>query len=343
MSTTLPALPWLARFRGRTPLQRYAAAVIVVVIGAIVAALVRPQFDFGLLPPFLAAVAVSAWFGGFGPGLLTGVLSIVAIDVFLTGPVGQIVLDGGELPRFAAFLLTAALIAALSASQQRVEAALRASEQRFRSIVEVANEGVWLLSAGAATVYANRRLAAILAADDELLTGRLLWDFVFADDVAALRELFARALRERLNSFEFRLRRADGAAAHVLIATSPVVDASGMAGVVALISDISERERAARELARANERFGLAVEAVQALIYDWEPGSDAIEWSRGLIDVIGWRPDEAPASAAWWSAQIHPADRARLDRLSRADRLAGDRFSNEYRVRHRAGHWVDVW
>ncbi|HET7094343.1 MAG TPA: PAS domain S-box protein, partial [Thermomicrobiales bacterium] len=338
MSTTLPASPWLARVRGRTPLQRYVAAVIVVVIGAVVAALLRPQFDFGLLPPFLAAVAVSAWFGGFGPGLLTGVLSVVAIDLILAGSIGQFALAGNELSRFAAFLLTAALIAALSASQQRVEAALRASEQRFRSIVEVANEGVWLLSAGGATVYANRRLAAILGADDELLTGRLLWEFVFPDDGAALRELFARAVRQRLDSFEFRLRRADGAAAHVLIATSPVIDASGMAGVVVLISDISERQRAARDLARANERFVLAAEAVQALIYDWEPGSDRIEWSPGLVDVIGWRPEEAPASDAWWSAQIHPADRQRLQRSPLAERLAGDRFSNEYRVRHRDGH-----
>ncbi|HEU5433671.1 MAG TPA: PAS domain S-box protein, partial [Thermomicrobiales bacterium] len=341
--TSLPASPWLARFRGRTALQRYLAAVIAVVIGAIVAALLRPQFDFGLLPPFLAAVAVSAWFGGFGPGLLTGVLSIVAIDVFLTGPVGQFVLDGGELPRFAAFLLTAALIAALSASQQRVESALRASEQRFRSIVEVANEGVWLLDAEGATVYANQRLAAILGVDGESMIGHSLWKFAFPEELPALRGRFAQALRERLASFEFRLRRADGATTHVLIAASPAPAASGMDGVVALITDISERHLAARDLARANERFGLAAEAVQALIYDWEPASDHVEWSPGLAAVTGWRPDEAPASDAWWTAQIHPVDRERAHRLAPAGRLAEDRFSNEYRVRHRDGHWVDVW
>jgi PAS domain S-box-containing protein len=339
----LPTLPWLARFRGRTALQRYAAAAIVVVIGAVAASLMRPQFDFGLLPPFLAAVAISAWFGGFGPGLLTGVLSIVAIDLFLSGPIGQFALAGNELPRFAAFLLTAALIAALSASQQRVEAALRVSEQRFRSIVDVANEGVWLLGPAGGTVYANQRLAAILGVDGDVLARRSLWDFVFADDVDALRERFARALRERLDSFEFRLKRGDGATAHVLIATSPVEDAGGVAGVVALITDISERQRAARDLARANERFVLAADAVQALIYDWNPASDYVEWSPGLAAVVGWRPDEAPPSDAWWTDQIHPADRERLRRTPRPERLARDRFSNEYRVRHRDGHWVNVW
>lgn len=68
-----------------------------------------------------------------------------------------------------------------------------------------------------------------------------------------------------------------------------------------------------------------------------------MERSSGLEKVIGYKPEEAEPSAQWWAERMH-AD----DLRDAADRFPGlvpplGRISNEYRVRHREGHWIHVW
>lgn len=65
-------------------------------------------------------------------------------------------------------------------------------------------------------------------------------------------------------------------------------------------------------MALANERFALAADAVQALIYEWDLASGEVERSAGLLGLLGYRPHEVPTTKAWWQEQIHPDDRERI-------------------------------
>lgn len=95
--------------------------------------------------PFFAAVALSSWYGGFGPGLLSTGLSVLAISVEALPAVDRLRLNAYDLPILLVFVLVATLIAVLSGARDRAELALASSESRFRGIVETANEGIWLL------------------------------------------------------------------------------------------------------------------------------------------------------------------------------------------------------
>src|SRR4051794_19391407 len=59
-----------------------AAVAIALVLSLVLAGLFEP-YPFLLL---FAAVTLSAWFGGFGPGLVASLLSIVTVDVFFLIP-----------------------------------------------------------------------------------------------------------------------------------------------------------------------------------------------------------------------------------------------------------------
>jgi PAS domain S-box-containing protein len=107
----------------------------------------------------------------------------------------------------------------------------------------------------------------------------------------------------------------------------------------------SARSRALTEAAlrTSEERYRLAAQAIQGMIYDWDFVTGRVERSQGLEELVGYRPDEVPATIDWWHSRCHPDDlkekQARIDADLAARRT---RCAVQYRVRHRDGHWVHV-
>src|SRR5262249_42169677 len=62
--------------------------------------------------------------------------------------------------------------------RKRAEEALQASEERYRRIVETAQEGVWTVDAEMRTTYVNQRMADLLGCTAEEMVGRPFLDFV---------------------------------------------------------------------------------------------------------------------------------------------------------------------
>jgi PAS domain S-box-containing protein len=116
-------------------------------------------------------------------------------------------------------------------------------------------------------------------------------------------------------------------------------------GLAIYFQDVNERRRRNEELKQAKERFRAAAAAVEGLIYDADLTTRTVVRSEGLFALVGYHPEEADETGAWWEERIHPEDWAEcLGPASRA--LASPsqgQFEVEYRVRHRDGHYVSVW
>ncbi len=110
--------------------------------------------------------------------------------------------------------------------------------------------------------------------------------------------------------------------------------------IVGLSLDVTERKLAELQLRASEERFRLACQAVKGIIFEYDVQTGRVERSQGLHEVLGYQPDEAPPNVEWWWALIHPEDREASARLLAA--TTGNSYLNEYRVRHRDGHWLHV-
>jgi signal transduction histidine kinase len=117
-----------------TPVVRYSVAVAV----ALLAWGATTTLDSALRAPnyllFAAAVALSAWYGGRGAGLVTSVLCVAAIDFSFLPPLGSLEFTHSEeLLDTAVFVVVALTISATTASLRRArlaaEAARRESER----------------------------------------------------------------------------------------------------------------------------------------------------------------------------------------------------------------------
>ena len=320
-----------------------AAAIVWVAVATLACEGLATVMSAPPLMPYYGAVALSLWFGGVLGGVTATLLSILAFGLLVQAAPGTWTLTENDFPRIGTFVLLSALVTIISLGRDRAEAELRASERRFRTMLATANEGVWLIDRDGQSQFLNDHMAKILGAPPDVVAGSNAFDFVFPEDVPLARSQLATILGGKSSVFAFRLRQQDGEPIWVRISTSPVRNDRGrVAGGLAFCTDMTERRRADAALNQANERFALAVEAVQSLIYDWDLRSGDVTWSSGLHPLLGYRPDDATPTPAWWLARVR-AEQAAHPAFARGATLAGDRFADEYQVRHRDGRWISVW
>jgi PAS domain S-box-containing protein len=131
----------------------------------------------------------------------------------------------------------------------RAEAGLRASERRYRSIVETATEGIWTIDAQSLTSFVNTKMAQMLGYSPDEMAGRALTDFMDAQGAALAERNIERRRQGVAEQHEFKFRRKDGSDLWVSLSTNPVFDdAGGYAGALAMVTDITARRQADEQL-----------------------------------------------------------------------------------------------
>jgi PAS domain S-box-containing protein len=145
---------------------------------------------------------------------------------------------------------------AMARERAQRDNALRASEERYRRIVETAVEGIWLVDKEGCTTFANRALCEMLEYPPNELHGRPIFDFMDAESGAAARRFLSR--RRRWSEVrEFGLRARSGRELWAMLSMSPIEDASGYQGAVVMVSDVSERRKLQAQLLLADRMSSL--------------------------------------------------------------------------------------
>ena len=190
-------------------------------------------------------------------------------------------------------LLLALLTWQLVTARERADAAarlmtqqLRDGAERYRRIVETANEGIWTFDADERTSFVNPKLQQLLGyAADEML-GRRCGDFLADQGVASSTggpglQLPSAAVEQR----DVRFRRKDGGDLWATLSTSPILDAAGRhAGVLAMVTDVTDRKAAEanRTTLEAQLRQSQKMEAIGTLA-----GGIAHDFNNILAAILG--------------------------------------------------------
>nr|WP_302053598.1 EAL domain-containing protein [Nocardioides panacis] len=128
---------------------------------------------------------------------------------------------------------------------------MQESQERYRVIVETAQEGIWLVNPQGRTVYVNQKMADIVGHPIEELYARGVLDLLDVEDATSLsRRLLARRTAGA-EEYELHLRHPDGTSRCLQVHGSPLWDSDGeFVGSLGMVSDITEMKRVERALRR---------------------------------------------------------------------------------------------
>jgi PAS domain S-box-containing protein len=155
--------------------------------------------------------------------------------------------------RFPALVRGAALFEDLRL-RQAAEATLRASEQRYREIVETTSEGVVLLDGDGRIGYANDRFAGMVGRAPADLPGTSVLDLVAATDRPATVAALAEVAGSGATPFEVGLHTRDGRVVWARVAlTARAGDAGEPAGALAMVTDVTEQKSIEAQLRQAQK------------------------------------------------------------------------------------------
>lgn len=113
---------------------RYGLAVISVGAALVITSPLESYTD--VTPLFYAAIIITAWFGGMGPGLLAVVLAILAIDYYFVPPLYTLRFEIKHISFLIVFGLLAMLTSWMSTKRKQAEKALRQSRDELEVRVQ---------------------------------------------------------------------------------------------------------------------------------------------------------------------------------------------------------------
>ena len=157
--------------------------------------------------------------------------------------------------------------AAREAERVRVEAALRESEARFRTLAEFAPVGIYETDAAGRCRFVNRRWCELTGLSPEEASGDGWMRALHPDDAERVaRAWFEGAQHGEPFEFEYRFRRPDGHITWVQGAARPLRDRGGViVGYLGTVTNVTERRLAEDRAYRLYEAERVAANRLQIL------------------------------------------------------------------------------
>lgn len=145
----------------RPPILGYAVAVLSITLALIPALLLSDVVESRLVV-FAVAIMVSAWYGGWRPGLVATAFA-VTVSAYFSLTAARVPADYEKaLVHLTLFVLVALLICCFNAALRMAQEGLHRSESNFRSLVNHAPYGICRCNSAGIVLDANAALLTIL-------------------------------------------------------------------------------------------------------------------------------------------------------------------------------------
>ena len=233
-------------------------------------------------------------------------------------------------------------------------------EERFRTVVDSANEGILVYDREHRIVAANAAAGRIIATPVANLIGKPGFTSLFPcinEDGSPLdpEDRPTRATARGGVPLTGRLVgivRPDHSVTWLSVNTAFLrrPGEAGYYGLVSTINDVTaqrtaieERLQAEERLQQSVERFEIVARATNDVVYDWNLLTDQLWWNENFRMVFGYELQEVGAYADAWTSRIHPDDVEFVRGDIRTAIDGGYRtWSGEYRFRRKDGSYAAV-
>ena len=184
--------------------------------------------------------------------------------------------------------------------RKRAEAALRKSEERYRTLFQSSRDAVmtmappsWKFTCGnaaTAAMFGAKNEAELVSLEPWELSPEVQPDGQLSVEKAKV--IIETAMRERSQLFEWTHRRRGGEDFPAMVLLTRV-DLDGEAFLQASVRDISAQKQAERRLREEKERLNKVIAAAQDAIIMLDPEGRISMWNETAVRIFGYSPEEA--------------------------------------------------
>jgi two-component system cell cycle sensor histidine kinase/response regulator CckA len=283
-------LPLLSIPPTRAPILRYGVAVLSTTL-ALIPALLLPNITESRLAVFAVAVMVSAWYGGWKPGLVATSFALTVSAYFSFSSEQTPAQFRSTMLRLALFVVLAALICWFNAALRSAQESLRRSEINFRSLVTNAPYGICRCNASGQLLDVNPALLAILGySSAQELVGKHLGE-LYADTHQWFELADHLHSAAPFNGLIAEWKKNDGINTVLRVSGRAVCDGDKKTAFELFIEDVTER-RALEQQLQQSQKMEAVGRLAGGIAHDFNNLLMVISgYSEFLLDRLG--PDPA--------------------------------------------------
>jgi len=157
----------------------------------------------------LFAIAVASWNGGLGPAVVTALFSSLAYDYFFTPPLYQLAVTKYDLLDLALYISFAFLITWFREVRWQTEGKLRASEQKYRQLIDTSPDAVFVLDKAGKCILGNAAAAQLYGCTENEVIGLPMVNTCLPTERHLLQERIERLGDQSALRFERQFLRKD--------------------------------------------------------------------------------------------------------------------------------------
>jgi diguanylate cyclase (GGDEF)-like protein/PAS domain S-box-containing protein len=178
--------------------------------------------------------------------------------------------------------------------REAAEQALQLSEEKYRTLVDHSQDGVFITHDGNYT-YVNKTYADMLGYTPEQMTGEAFLKFIAPEDHGKINEIWdkRRAGQWEQTAYEINLLKSDGVARILASVRSGPIMLNGALSSTGTIRDITAERRTQQALFQAEQSFRNIFENAVVGMYQSTPDGHFIKANQALAGILGYEsPDD---------------------------------------------------
>lgn len=216
---------------------------------------------------------------------------------------------------------------------RQVQDALRKSEEKYRDIVRLIQEGIWVVDSNNKTTFVNDEMARMLNYTPEEMLGKGLYEFMDEEGVKIVNENLRRRKQRNAEMLDYKFKTKDGKDKWTILNSRPMKDASGKhTGAIAAVVDVTERRKNEEIIRESEHRLSEAQRIARLGTWEFNAETGDINWSEQTYRLCGLDPGRGKITRGEFFSLIHPDDRDLLTRNVNNALEKGIPFDMEMRV-----------
>jgi PAS domain S-box-containing protein len=218
---------------------------------------------------------------------------------------------------------------------------LKASEERFRTLIEQAGDALQLLDAKGRSLYTSDSLKHVIGSTADELQGKVIKRYIHPEDRRGFAAAWRKILKHQGDSqtLQYRMRHADGQWVWLEATMTNHLQTPNVEAVVGNLRNINVRKQFEEQLRTSERRFRFMAESMPQKIFTMRPDGAISYFNPQWEAYTGITNDKLMHDGTGWGKVIHSDDIPPLTKVWQAALHKPKQIEYEFRMKRHDGEY----